>query len=30
MARTQGLSDRQAVELMVGMVRCTVGVAGPA
>jgi AcrR family transcriptional regulator len=30
MARTQGLSDEQAIELMVGMVRCTVGVAGPA
>ena len=25
MARTQGLSDEQAIELMVGMVRCTVG-----
>jgi len=30
MARTQGMSDEQAIELMVGMVRCTVGVAGPA
>ena len=30
MARTQGLSDEQAIELMVGMVRCTVGIAGPA
>jgi AcrR family transcriptional regulator len=30
MARTQGLSDEQAIELMVGMVRCTAGVAGPA
>jgi AcrR family transcriptional regulator len=30
MARTQGLSDEQAIELMVGMVRCTVGVARPA
>ena len=30
MARTQGLSDEQAIELMVGMVRCTVGVAEPA
>jgi len=30
MARTQGLSDEQAIELMVGMVRCTVGVAGHA
>ena len=29
MARTQGLSDEQAIELMVGMVRCTVGVVGP-
>ncbi len=30
MARTQGLSDEQAIELMVGMVRCTAGIAGPA
>jgi AcrR family transcriptional regulator len=30
MARTQGLSDEQAIELMVGMVRCTAGVAGTA
>jgi hypothetical protein len=30
MARTQGLSDEQAIELMVGMVRCAVGVAGTA
>ena len=30
MARTQGLSDEQAIDLMVGMVRCTVGVAGTA
>jgi AcrR family transcriptional regulator len=30
MTRTQGLSDEQAIELMVGMVRCTAGVAGPA
>ena len=29
MARTQGLSDEQAIELMVGMVRCASGVAGP-
>jgi len=29
MARTQGLGDEQAVELMVGMVRCATGVAGP-
>lgn len=29
MVRTQGLSDEQAIELMVGLVRCTVGVAGP-
>ena len=27
--RTQGLSDEQAIELMVGMVRCTADVAGP-
>jgi AcrR family transcriptional regulator len=30
MARTQGMSDEQAIELMVGMVRCTAGVAGTA
>jgi hypothetical protein len=30
MARTQGLSDEQAIELMVGMVRCAAGIAGPA
>jgi hypothetical protein len=30
MTRTQGMSDEQAIELMVGMVRCTVGIAGPA
>src|SRR4028119_593735 len=29
MACTQGLGDEQAVELMVGMVRCATGVAGP-
>ncbi len=29
MARTQGLSDEQAIELMVGMVRCVAGLAGP-
>jgi hypothetical protein len=29
MARKQGLSDEQAIELMVGMVRCAAGVAGP-
>ena len=29
MVRTQGLSDEQAIELMVGMVRCPAGVAGP-
>jgi hypothetical protein len=29
MARTQGLSDEQAIELMVDMVRCAAGVAGP-
>ena len=29
MARTQGMSDEQAIELMVGMVRCAAGVAGP-
>jgi AcrR family transcriptional regulator len=29
MVRTQDLSDQQAVELMVGMVRCAAGVAGP-
>jgi AcrR family transcriptional regulator len=29
MARTQGLRDEQAIELMVGMVRCAAGVAGP-
>jgi AcrR family transcriptional regulator len=29
MVRTQGLSDEQAIELMVGMVRCAAGVAGP-
>jgi AcrR family transcriptional regulator len=29
MARTQDLSDEQAIELMVGMVRCAAGVAGP-
>jgi uncharacterized protein YjeT (DUF2065 family) len=28
MVRTQGLSDEQAIELMVGMVRCAAGV-GP-
>ena len=26
MVRTQGLSDEQAIELMVGMVRCAAGV----
>jgi AcrR family transcriptional regulator len=30
MARTQGLSDEQAIELMVGMVRCAAGIAGTA
>ena len=30
MTHTQGMSDEQAIELMVGMVRCTVGIAGPA
>jgi AcrR family transcriptional regulator len=29
MASTQGLSDEQAIELMVGMVRCAADVAGP-
>jgi AcrR family transcriptional regulator len=29
MVRTQGLSDEQAIELMVVMVRCVAGVAGP-
>jgi AcrR family transcriptional regulator len=29
MARTQDLSDEKAIELMVGMVRCAAGVAGP-
>jgi len=29
MARRQDLSDEQAIELMVGMVRCAAGVAGP-
>ncbi len=29
MVRTQGLSDEEAIELMVGMVRCAAGVAGP-
>jgi AcrR family transcriptional regulator len=29
MARTQDLSDEQAIELMVGMVRCAAGAAGP-
>ena len=29
MARTQGLSDEQAIELMVDMVRCAAGGAGP-
>jgi AcrR family transcriptional regulator len=29
MARTQGLSDEQAIELMVGMVRCAASDAGP-
>jgi AcrR family transcriptional regulator len=29
MARTQDLSDEQAIELMVGMVRCAAGVAAP-
>jgi hypothetical protein len=29
MVRTQGMSDEQAVELMVGMVRCTADVARP-
>ena len=29
MARTQGMSEEQAIELMVGMVRCAAGVAGP-
>jgi AcrR family transcriptional regulator len=29
MTRHQGLSDEQAIELMVGMVRCAAGVAGP-
>ena len=29
MVRTQGMSDEQAIELMVGMVRCTADVAGP-
>ena len=30
MARTQGLSDEQAIELMVRMVRCAAGIAGTA
>jgi AcrR family transcriptional regulator len=29
MARTQDLSDEKAIELMVGMVRCAAGLAGP-
>ncbi len=29
MVRTQDLNDEQAIELMVGMVRCAAGVAGP-
>ncbi len=29
MVRTQGLSDEQSIELMVGMVRCAAGVARP-
>ena len=29
MTRQQGLSDEQAIELMVGMVRCAAGVARP-
>ena len=29
MTRTQGMNDEQAIELMVGMVRCAAGVAGP-
>ena len=29
MARTQGLSDEKSIELMVGMVRCAAGLAGP-
>jgi AcrR family transcriptional regulator len=29
MARTQGMSDEQAIELMVGMVRCAASVVGP-
>ena len=29
MTRTQGMRDEQAIELMVGMVRCAAGVAGP-
>ena len=29
MTRTQGMSEEQAIELMVGMVRCAAGVAGP-
>ena len=29
MVRTQDLSEEQAIELMVGMVRCAAGVAGP-
>ena len=29
MTRTQGTSDERAIELMVGMVRCAAGVAGP-
>ena len=29
MTRTQSMSDEQAIELMVGMVRCAAGVAGP-
>jgi hypothetical protein len=29
MARTQGMSDEQAIELMVGMVRCAAGVVDP-
>jgi AcrR family transcriptional regulator len=29
MVRTQGMSDEEAIELMVGMVRCTDDVAGP-
>jgi hypothetical protein len=29
MVRTQGMSNEQAIELMVGMVRCTADVARP-